>query len=94
MLFSVSIKVNVQTLCLMLMKHLSLGLSHPPNPWDIVIIVVMLVIDHTLSPFGQSTSFHGEARLRCRHDPANQSSCCLIPLLKSHGQFSLWSIVF
>lgn len=79
MLFSVSIKVNVQTLWLMLMKHLSLGLSHPPNPWDIVIIVVMLVIDRTLSPFGQSTSFHCEARLRCRHDPANPAAAVSYP---------------
>lgn len=52
-----SVKVNVQTLWLMLMKSVSLGLPHPPSPWDIVIIVVRLVIHRTFSPFGQSPSF-------------------------------------
>lgn len=45
-------------LWLMLMKHVSLGSLHPPNPWNIVISVMMLVIQYILPPFGQSTSFH------------------------------------
>lgn len=31
--FFVSIKVSVQTLWLMLMKRVSVGWPHPPNPW-------------------------------------------------------------